>query len=299
MRSVIQGVSPDWQGGVVKLFKSYRKEYADGEQVRDFIAVEDAVAVTLFAASIRRRRGCSIAAQVRRVRGMIWPRPFSPPWGWRRTFSILRCRRRFAANTSILRRRRWANCGGGGLRGGVSVAGRGHLRVCPELADEKLKGVGAMAKNPFQKLVSRRSRLAAFALAGALALIAGPCVIESRTMALDLAARLAALARREKIPLVFKASYDKANRTSIGAFRGPGLAKGWRFWRKSRRSIACRFWWMCIRWGKRRRRKLRIFAVAGFFVPANRFGCGAGRERARGEHQEGAISGAVGCAPRD
>lgn len=45
-------------------------------------------------------------------------------------------------------------------------------------------------------------------------------------MALDLAARLAALARREKIPLVFKASYDKANRTSIGAFRGPGLAKG-------------------------------------------------------------------------
>ena len=59
-----------------------------------------------------------------------------------------------------------------------------------------------------------------------LALIAGPCVIESRAMALDLAARLAALARKEKIPFVFKASYDKANRTSIRAFRGPGLAQG-------------------------------------------------------------------------
>ena len=59
-----------------------------------------------------------------------------------------------------------------------------------------------------------------------LALIAGPCVIESRAMAFDLAARLVALAQKEKIPLVFKASYDKANRTSVKAFRGPGLAKG-------------------------------------------------------------------------
>ena len=49
MRSVIhKAYHQIRQGGVVKLFKSYRKEYADGEQVRDFIAVEDAVAVTLF-----------------------------------------------------------------------------------------------------------------------------------------------------------------------------------------------------------------------------------------------------------
>ena len=45
-------------------------------------------------------------------------------------------------------------------------------------------------------------------------------------MAFDLAARLAALAKKENIPFVFKASYDKANRTSIRAFRGPGPAKG-------------------------------------------------------------------------
>ncbi len=59
-----------------------------------------------------------------------------------------------------------------------------------------------------------------------LALMAGPCVIESREGCLDLAGRLVRLARREKIPFIFKASYDKANRTSRAAFRGPGLVKG-------------------------------------------------------------------------
>ena len=59
-----------------------------------------------------------------------------------------------------------------------------------------------------------------------LVLVAGPCVIESRAMCLELAEKLAGLARRERIPLVFKASYDKANRTSHKSFRGPGLSKG-------------------------------------------------------------------------
>jgi len=59
-------------------------------------------------------------------------------------------------------------------------------------------------------------------------LIAGPCVIESESAALDLAERLADLTRRLEIPFVFKASYDKANRTSIRSFRGPGLDEGLR-----------------------------------------------------------------------
>lgn len=59
-----------------------------------------------------------------------------------------------------------------------------------------------------------------------LALIAGPCVIESRKACLDLAGRLTRLARRENIPFIFKASYDKANRTSIHSYRGPGIARG-------------------------------------------------------------------------
>ncbi len=59
-----------------------------------------------------------------------------------------------------------------------------------------------------------------------LFVIAGPCVIESETHALMMAKRLAAHARRLKIPYIFKASYDKANRTSGESFRGPGLARG-------------------------------------------------------------------------
>ena len=61
---------------------------------------------------------------------------------------------------------------------------------------------------------------------GALAFIAGPCVIESRTMAMDLARSLAALAGRLGASFVFKASFDKANRTSVDSFRGPGIDKG-------------------------------------------------------------------------
>ena len=85
-----------------------------------------------------------------------------------------------------------------------------------------------MSKNPFPKAPVKavKAGRVRFGGGGPLALIAGPCVIESREMAFDLAARLAALAKKEKIPFVFKASYDKANRTSVKAFRGPGLAKG-------------------------------------------------------------------------
>jgi len=59
-----------------------------------------------------------------------------------------------------------------------------------------------------------------------LAVIAGPCVIESAGHALDIASALRDIARRCGVPLVFKASYDKANRTSRQSFRGPGLDAG-------------------------------------------------------------------------
>ena len=61
-----------------------------------------------------------------------------------------------------------------------------------------------------------------------LVLIAGPCVIESETHATELAGRLVEIARRARVPFVFKASYDKANRTSGRSFRGPGLDEGLR-----------------------------------------------------------------------
>ncbi len=56
-------------------------------------------------------------------------------------------------------------------------------------------------------------------------LIAGPCVIESAEEALVIAARLQELAARAGLPLIFKASFDKANRTSLGSFRGIGRAE--------------------------------------------------------------------------
>jgi 2-dehydro-3-deoxyphosphooctonate aldolase (KDO 8-P synthase) len=59
-----------------------------------------------------------------------------------------------------------------------------------------------------------------------LFLIAGPCVIESERHALKLAARLAEETRRLRVPYVFKASFDKANRTSLDSYRGPGLVLG-------------------------------------------------------------------------
>ena len=58
--------------------------------------------------------------------------------------------------------------------------------------------------------------------------IAGPCVIESHDLTLQVAERLRELADRLKLPLIFKASFDKANRTSGKSFRGPGLHEGLR-----------------------------------------------------------------------
>ncbi|HKI04140.1 MAG TPA: hypothetical protein VKK31_19325, partial [Thermoanaerobaculia bacterium] len=58
--------------------------------------------------------------------------------------------------------------------------------------------------------------------------IAGPCVIESEDLALEMAHVLAAMAERLGAALIFKSSFDKANRTSIGSFRGPGLEEGLR-----------------------------------------------------------------------
>lgn len=61
---------------------------------------------------------------------------------------------------------------------------------------------------------------------GALPVIAGPCVIESEELVLATARTLAAMARALGMPLIFKSSFDKANRSSLGSFRGPGLARG-------------------------------------------------------------------------
>jgi len=77
-------------------------------------------------------------------------------------------------------------------------------------------------------VATRRVRAGTVEIGGGapLALIAGPCVIESRDAALRHADRLAALAARAGLPLVYKSSFDKANRTALGSFRGVGLHDG-------------------------------------------------------------------------
>jgi len=72
---------------------------------------------------------------------------------------------------------------------------------------------------------------------GGIFLIAGPCVIENEAHALKMAESIAAIASAKKLPYIFKASYDKANRTSIRSFRGPGLEEGLRILGEVRTAI--------------------------------------------------------------
>jgi 2-dehydro-3-deoxyphosphooctonate aldolase (KDO 8-P synthase) len=70
-----------------------------------------------------------------------------------------------------------------------------------------------------------------------LVLVAGPCVIENEAATLHVAERLMTIANGVSIPLIFKASYDKANRTSVTAFRGPGMKAGLRILEKVKESL--------------------------------------------------------------
>ena len=70
-----------------------------------------------------------------------------------------------------------------------------------------------------------------------LVLVAGPCVIESEAATLRHAERLMTICNGLSMPLIFKASYDKANRTSIGGFRGPGIRDGLKILAKVKDSL--------------------------------------------------------------
>ena len=72
-----------------------------------------------------------------------------------------------------------------------------------------------------------------------LALIAGPCVIEEERTTLETARALAELCGRLEVPFVFKSSFDKANRTSIDSFRGPGLERGLEILARVKDEVGC------------------------------------------------------------
>ncbi len=71
-----------------------------------------------------------------------------------------------------------------------------------------------------------------------IVLIAGPCVIEGENSCLDCARELKKLSLKMDIPLIFKASYDKANRSSLESFRGPGIKKGLEILKRIKRELA-------------------------------------------------------------
>jgi 2-dehydro-3-deoxyphosphooctonate aldolase (KDO 8-P synthase) len=88
-------------------------------------------------------------------------------------------------------------------------------------------------------MASKKIKIGGFEIGGGrpLALIAGPCVIESADSAMRHAAFIKSAADRVGMPVIFKSSYDKANRTSLSSFRGPGLEDGLRILAKVRREI--------------------------------------------------------------
>jgi 2-dehydro-3-deoxyphosphooctonate aldolase (KDO 8-P synthase) len=71
-----------------------------------------------------------------------------------------------------------------------------------------------------------------------LFLIAGPCVVESETLTIEVAGKLKEISQKLSIPLIFKASFDKANRSSVSSFRGPGFAEGLRVLAEVKRQLA-------------------------------------------------------------
>ncbi|MDT8284479.1 MAG: 3-deoxy-8-phosphooctulonate synthase [Thermovirgaceae bacterium] len=74
---------------------------------------------------------------------------------------------------------------------------------------------------------------------GGLVVVAGPCVLEDKDMALDVAFRVSGICSRLGLPYVFKASFDKANRTSIHSFRGPGIETGLEWLGEIRSRVGC------------------------------------------------------------
>jgi 2-dehydro-3-deoxyphosphooctonate aldolase (KDO 8-P synthase) len=92
-----------------------------------------------------------------------------------------------------------------------------------------------MSQRPPQEIALGALRLGA---GNPLFLIAGPCVIESEAHACAMAEKIARIAADCGVPYIFKASYDKANRSSLKSFRGPGLAEGLRILKKIKKDFA-------------------------------------------------------------
>ena len=129
-----------------------------------------------------------------------------------------------------------------------------------------------------------------------LAVIAGPCVIESEKHAMKMAERLSLVADDLRIPYIFKASYDKANRTSLGSYRGPGLARGLEFLGRIKRELGVPILTdvHSVEEVQRCGRGLRYPSDSRLPFTPNGPAAGGRPLRRRREYQEGPISFALG-----
>ncbi len=96
-----------------------------------------------------------------------------------------------------------------------------------------------MSTAPSKALSTHAVRIGRLTVGGGapLLLIGGPCAIENEKHALMTAERLARIADQHRIPFIYKSSYDKANRSSVNGYRGPGLIEGLRVLRKVRETV--------------------------------------------------------------
>lgn len=129
-----------------------------------------------------------------------------------------------------------------------------------------------------------------------LVLIAGPCVMEPGEMTLRIAHRLAEICGAVGVPLIFKASFDKANRTSGSSFRGPGLVEGMKVFARVKAETGLPVTTDIHETIQARplAEMVDLLQVPAFLAPPDRPFRGDGRNGAASERQERAIHGPLG-----
>ena len=128
-----------------------------------------------------------------------------------------------------------------------------------------------------------------------LLVMAGPCVLEGYERSLMIGRRAKAICEKVGLPYVFKASFDKANRSSLTAFRGPGLEEGLEILKQIKRTWASLLYLMSmkpIKW--KSSGSPRYHPDPGFSLPPDGPARGSCPYRPRGERQEGPVPGSVG-----
>ncbi len=115
-------------------------------------------------------------------------------------------------------------------------AGRASESEPPQRAPERVSGADPYREGRTRDVIVGKIRIGA---GHPLALIGGPCAIEDEPHALMMAERLARIAGDANVPFIYKSSYDKANRSSVTSYRGPGLKEGLRILRRVREAVGC------------------------------------------------------------